>query len=165
VHTKTSLFGDTKIVSCPFSLAITPELALEVLRILGLSDWSRARDTWSARQLISCYICLHWIFGERQCVYSRICLVKTKSKSAFPSQDILRHAPYLATLPSALRTSLHFTPEELNAFKGTNLYGATLDRHRDWQEEWAVCQRAFTDTDVSLGAELTWSVSCVGVRL
>jgi hypothetical protein len=65
----------------------------------------------------------------------------------------LAHHPYLKTLPAphALRTPLHFTPVELEMFKGTNLYGATLDREREWQAEWRQCHA------VIAGANSEWS--------
>src|ERR1700730_9139603 len=45
------------------------------------------------------------------------------------SHETLIHSPYLDTLPSPthLRTPLHFTKEETDALRGTNVYGATLD--------------------------------------
>ena len=35
-----------------------------------------------------------------------------------------------------LRTPIHFTSSELDIFKGTNLYGAALNRDRLWKTEW-----------------------------
>jgi hypothetical protein len=37
--------------------------------------------------------------------------------------------------PDQLRTRLHFTSEELDTLKGTNLHGATIDRRRVWEAE------------------------------
>lgn len=77
----------------------------------------------------------------------------------YPShQGILTHRPYLDTLPSTekLRTPLHFTHDELEAFRGSNLYGATLDRQREWQEEWNRCREAFAAANPAWASELTW---------
>jgi hypothetical protein len=38
--------------------------------------------------------------------------------------------------PDQLRTRLHFTSEELDTLRGTNLHGATIDRRRVWEAEW-----------------------------
>ncbi|KZT69429.1 SET domain-containing protein [Daedalea quercina L-15889] len=132
--------SDTTVVSCPFNLAVTPDVSRRALiSVLGSADTSLS--TWSERQLICSYLCLHWIFGE-----SRY------------HQDVLAHWPYLKTLPSAdkLRTPLHFTSTELEAFRGSNLYGATLDRHRDWQQEWTQCRGLFSTVNSAWAGEFTW---------
>lgn len=55
--------------------------------------------------------------------------------------NALAHLAYINTLPrpEQLSTPLHFNTAELDAFKGTNLYGATVDRERNWKEEWEEC--------------------------
>lgn len=53
-----ALPADTKIVTCPFSLAITQEVAQKYLSTL--IDVT-APVEWTARQWISCYIISHWI--------------------------------------------------------------------------------------------------------
>jgi hypothetical protein len=60
---------------------------------------------------------------------------------AHSEREHLKHGPYIESLPGPdqLLTPLHFTSQELDAFKGTNLYGATLDRERDWKKEWEQC--------------------------
>ena len=52
-----------------------------------------------------------------------------------------KHGPYIDILPDPLqlRTSVYFTANELEAFRGTNLYGATLDRINMWKAEWEEC--------------------------
>ena len=77
---------------------------------------------------------------------------------AHGSYDTLIHSPYLDTLPSPdrLRTPLHFSTEELDALKGTNLYGATIDRRRVWEAEWEQCLADVSTINAVLGKELTW---------
>lgn len=70
-----------------------------------------------------------------------------------------RHAPYIDMLPapSALRTPLYFTDAELNAFRGTALHGATLDRRAAGEVEWQNCVDAFHAHLVDgLATRFTW---------
>jgi hypothetical protein len=61
--------ADETIVSIPFSLAITPEVARAALQSirqscnisLNYDDFTNNLAGWSERQLICTYICLHWI--------------------------------------------------------------------------------------------------------
>ena len=51
---------DTTIVTCPFGLVITKELATHaILAVLKTSD---IPSGWTERQLICTYVCLHWMF-------------------------------------------------------------------------------------------------------
>lgn len=70
------------------------------------------------------------------------------------------HREYLDTLPTSgsLRTPLHFTPSELELFKGTNIYGATLDREREWKTEWNQCRDEVSKFSAHLGELFTWCV-------
>ena len=112
------LDDDTTIVTCPFSLIITKHTASQALKSL-LGPNAHALDTWSPRQLICSYLTFHHLCND----------------------VVLRHVPYIPSLPSAvtLLTPLHFTTTEREILRGTNLYGATLDRERDWRAEWAQC--------------------------
>jgi hypothetical protein len=76
------------------------------------------------------------------------------------SYDTLIHTPYLNTLPSPnqLRTTLHFTEAELEALRGTNLYGATLDRRQVWETEWEECRADISAVNTEWGKEFTWCV-------
>ncbi|KIJ07596.1 hypothetical protein PAXINDRAFT_164574 [Paxillus involutus ATCC 200175] len=115
---------DVTIVTCPFSLIITRDASLQALRTLLGPQSHLLLDTWSERQLICSYICFHHLFSE-------------------PSLPrVLRHLPYIRCLPAAekLLTPLHFSKQELQMLKGTNIYGATLDRERDWRVEWEQCR-------------------------
>ncbi|KAH9960431.1 hypothetical protein BC827DRAFT_1260775 [Russula dissimulans] len=130
---------DATIVTCPFSIIITPVLSRRAL-LLILQDAS-VLERWTERQSIIVYICFHWIMGPEIVNY-----------------DTLVHAPYLDTLPSPgqLRTPLHFTREELHALRGTNLYGATTDRRRVWEAEWEQCRADVSAVNVGWGKRLTW---------
>ncbi|KAJ6538490.1 SET domain protein [Mycena vulgaris] len=134
---------DSKIVSCPFTLVITKHVALNALSVLlgptALSDLA----TWSERQLIASYLCFHWIRGDDS-----------------SSTNVLAHLPYIKSLPAqdSLRTPLHFTPAELERFKGSNLYGATLDRLREWKAEREQCQWLLASVDREWADQLTWDL-------
>jgi hypothetical protein len=62
---------------------------------------------------------------------------ETKNQHKIPSfacsYDTLIHA---SLSPDQFRTWLHFTSEELDTLKDTNLRGATIDRRRVWEAEW-----------------------------
>ncbi|KAH9071581.1 SET domain-containing protein [Lactarius deliciosus] len=129
---------DATIVTCPFSIIITPLLSKGAL--LPLLEDATFLEHWSERQLIIIYICFHWI--------ARIDI----------SHETLIHSPYLGTLPSPdrLRTPLHFSTEELDVLKGTNLYGATIDRRRAWEAEWEQCLADVSTVNAVWGKGLTW---------
>lgn len=59
----------------------------------------------------------------------------------------LRHGPYIASLPPAseMSTPLYFTDSELELLRGTNLYGAVLDRRREWKSEWEAMRAVLLD--------------------
>lgn len=69
------------------------------------------------------------------------------------------HRPYVNILPGPhiLHTPLHFTSVELNLFRGTNLYGATLDRQRVWEAEWEDCRDVVEAHDPELAERFTWT--------
>ncbi|KAI9467327.1 hypothetical protein BJY52DRAFT_1201632 [Lactarius psammicola] len=130
--------SDATIVACPFSIIITPLLSKGAL--LPLLQDTSILERWTERQLIIVYICFHWI------------------ASTDTSYDALIHSPYLDTLPSPdrLRTPLHFSAEELYALKGTNLYGATIDRRQVWEAEWEQCLADVSTINAEWGKGLTW---------
>jgi len=57
---------DTKIVSCPFALAITPQECQNALNeLLGVNfSENNSFSTWTEYQLIATYIVLHWILED-----------------------------------------------------------------------------------------------------
>lgn len=59
--------------------------------------------------------------------------------------------------PSRLRTSLHFTESELDRLRGTNLYGATIDRRNEWEAEWEACRDDITMSNSYIANEYTWT--------
>ncbi|KAF9528010.1 SET domain-containing protein [Crepidotus variabilis] len=130
--------ADAQIVVCPIDLVITPELSkCAVLSALGTRETSATFNLWSERQWIATYLAFHWIFGE---------------------DERLNHSPYLKTLPSSeqLCTPLHFTASELDLFKGSNIFGATEDRRRDWKDEWNFCRSAISVVNPDVAAKYTW---------
>ncbi|KIK39010.1 hypothetical protein CY34DRAFT_808768, partial [Suillus luteus UH-Slu-Lm8-n1] len=75
-----------------------------------------------------------------------------------PIPDVLRHLPYLKSLPppDALLTPLQFTPSELEAFRGTNIYGATRDRQECWNTEWNTCRAFIHAVNPDWAERYTW---------
>ncbi|PIL26079.1 hypothetical protein GSI_11833 [Ganoderma sinense ZZ0214-1] len=135
VVARNDISANQSIVSIPFSLAITPEVARQALKeLLG-----HEQPSLNERQLECTYMVLHWIVRPL-------------------NSDVLKHDPYLITLPSPdkLRTPLHFTDLELAAFRGSNLFGATLDRKRQWEAEWQQCREAVASANADWGTEFTW---------
>ncbi|EKM79884.1 hypothetical protein AGABI1DRAFT_119942 [Agaricus bisporus var. burnettii JB137-S8] len=124
------------IITCPFSIAITEELAKRNLSNFFSAD---SLVDWTEKQWISTYICLHWILSDSK-----------------PTE--LEHYPYLDTLPplNQLRTPLQFTKIEIETFKGSNLYHATLNRERQLKEEWQECQSVLISQNDSWGKGFTW---------
>jgi hypothetical protein len=92
--------------------------------------------------LIATYIVMHWVTGRTEPT----------------TQQAFTHQPYINTLPppNELLTPLHFSAAELELLKGTNLYHATLDRRRDWQQEWDICRDVVTATNQEWGDKFTW---------
>ncbi|KAK7000969.1 SET domain-containing protein [Favolaschia claudopus] len=133
--------ADSKIVSCPFDLVITKDTALNALSALLGSASTAILQNWTERQLISVYLSLHWIAGDGQ-----------------SWQNILKHFPYVKSLPPRdnLRTPLHFSPAELELLRGSNLYGATLDRQREWKAEWEECRNVVRTANEEWADLLTW---------
>lgn len=66
VITVDALEPETTIVTCPFSLVITPNLSRTAL--LTLLQNETIISNWSERQLICAYICFHWILEPERYV-------------------------------------------------------------------------------------------------
>ena len=60
--------------------------------------------------------------------------------------------------PEKLRTPLYFTEAELSAFRGSNIFGATLDRRREWEAEWQQCRNAIPAAIAGWGQSFTWYI-------
>ncbi|KAF9652445.1 SET domain-containing protein, partial [Thelephora ganbajun] len=119
--------ADTTIVTCPFGLVVTKELATHA--ILSVLKTNEIPPEWTERQLICTYVCLHWAF---------------EASPDLP--ESLAHLPYLEILPKPeqLRTPLHFSEKELELFRGSHLYGATIDRRNVLHNEWRRCLEHLT---------------------
>jgi hypothetical protein len=52
--------ADTTVVTCPFGITITKELATSALS--SVLEIEKTPPEWTERQLICTYICLHWVF-------------------------------------------------------------------------------------------------------
>ncbi|KAF5388340.1 hypothetical protein D9615_000634 [Tricholomella constricta] len=137
IVTREDLPVDTTVVKCPFNLAITEELSQRcLLKLMNLKELVSS-EQWSERQWIASYLSFHWIIED--------------------SSHLLHYA-YMKTLPTAqkLRTPLHFTRLELQMFEGTNLYGASLDREKEWRHEWSQCHATVVNINPEWGSKFTW---------
>ena len=69
-----------------------------------------------------------------------------KRSPDFP--EPLAHLPYLKMLPKPeqLLAPLHFSEKELEIFRGSHLYGATIDRRNVLHNEWQGCLEYLTTT-------------------
>lgn len=147
-----SVFADNtikpeeKLVSCPFSLAVTSELATQaVCEIAGVEKgqliWPKGHakegKPWNERMRIGAYLGFHWIYQERP-------------ETEWPRS--LVHKTYLASLPPAsnLSTPLYFTESELQLLSGSNLLGAVEDRRKEWSAESAALRSVLKEDG------LTW---------
>ncbi|KAG0707238.1 hypothetical protein DFH29DRAFT_784552, partial [Suillus ampliporus] len=72
--------------------------------------------------------------------------------------DVLRHLPYLKGPSPAdtLLTPLHFMPSELQAFRGTNIYGATCDRQESCSVDWSQYQTFIRTVHPDRAERYTW---------
>ncbi|GAA6005800.1 hypothetical protein JCM11491_004015 [Sporobolomyces phaffii] len=151
VYTSAPLPPSTSVVSCPFSLCVTPTLARQAIPTViyspppcvadGSAPSSR-KNRQPNHEVLVLYLLLH--------------LLPTDVLAAFPGLN-LQHQPYVSTLPTAatMRTTLYFTPQERELLRGSNLFGATEDRERIWQEEWREVTE-FWIPDEQVRKELTW---------
>lgn len=117
-----------------------------------------ALEGWTERQLICSYIVMHHILDGHRCVVRRIPSGPRSRARSAPRE--LAHRPYIDILPATdkLRTSLHFTPHELELFRGTNVYGATIDRQREWEQEWEMCRTRIAVSNSYLAHRFTWEL-------
>ncbi|CAE6514900.1 unnamed protein product [Rhizoctonia solani] len=146
VHTETEISPNTKVLSCPFSMAITGPQSKDTLAALFQGDStsvSQVLDKWSERQIVCVYMILHRVWEN----------VKNS-----PLPSVLRHKPYLDMFPSssALLTTMYFSQEEIDLLKGSNLYQATITRSQEWRAEWQACAHGLSALDAELSAALTW---------
>jgi len=135
----------TKILSCPFSLAIDFPLASAALRsLLGVAV------ELTEREAICSYIVLHWCTRDIDQEHSE-----------------LQHWPYIASLPEAeqMTTPLFMREEELALLSGTNLYYASLDRKTGWQKEWERCRSVVRSSPHPEWVEsFSWEVRGMALR-
>lgn len=68
VYTTQDMPCDSKIVSCPFTLAITPDSSKHALLALSklCNNTDDRLDTLTGRELICTYISMHWLLEEEQ---------------------------------------------------------------------------------------------------
>ncbi|CAE6488882.1 unnamed protein product [Rhizoctonia solani] len=146
VYAASDIQPDTKVLSSPFSMAITAPQSKDALVALLQNDnitVSRVLDQWSERQIVCVYIILHKIWRD----------IKNS-----PLPLALKHKPYLDMLPpsSVLLTTMYFSQEEMDLLKGSNLYQATIARRQEWRAEWQTCIQGLSALDADLGTALAW---------
>ncbi|CAE6479913.1 unnamed protein product [Rhizoctonia solani] len=167
VYATSDILPDTKVLSCPFDMAITaPQSKKALLTLLQGHNTtvSQTLDQWSERQVVCVYMVLHRIWeeikkSERQvvCVYMVLHRIWEEIKKS-PLLPVLKHKPYIDMLPpsSQLCTTMYFSQEEMDLLKGSNLYQATLTRSQEWRTEWQTCVQGLSTLDADLGTALTW---------
>ncbi|KAF8602390.1 SET domain-containing protein [Ceratobasidium sp. AG-I] len=146
VYAKQDIPRDTRVLSCPFQVAITAPQSKSAIAELFHDvavDSMPILDKWSERQLVCVYLVLHRIWEE--------------SKHR-PLPPACRHEPYLNMLPAPaeLLTPLYFSEVELSLLEGSNLHPATLKRRQEWQAEWSQCTEGLSAIDSILGSAFTW---------
>ncbi|KAF5393167.1 hypothetical protein D9757_001238 [Collybiopsis confluens] len=127
--------ADSVIVKTPFSLAITRKSASD-----SLSRLFPVPRSWNEYQCIATYLSFHHILAE---------------------SSSLRHYPYAQILPRQMQTGLFFTAEERELFKGTNLYGAIIDREREWMAQWSECRTVIAQSNEEWANAFTWDLYLV----
>ncbi|KAL5640270.1 hypothetical protein ACGC1H_007516 [Rhizoctonia solani] len=146
VYATSEIPPNTKVLSSPFSMAITAPQSRDALVALLQGDNTTVSDIlnqWSERQIVCVYMILHRIWKE----------IKNS-----PLPSVLKHKPYLDMLPpsNVLLTTMYFSQEEMDLLKGSNLYQATITRNLEWRAEWQVCIQGLSTLDEDLGGALTW---------
>ncbi|KAJ1302690.1 hypothetical protein OPQ81_003006 [Rhizoctonia solani] len=146
VYATSQISPNTKLLSCPFNMAITAPQSKGALLTLFQGDHidvSHILEQWNERQIVCVYMALHRIWQD----------VKNS-----PPPPVLKHKPYLDILPpsSVLLTTMYFSQDELGLLKGSNLYQATMTRKQEWRAEWQTCVQGLSTLDVDLATALTW---------
>ncbi|GAA5873147.1 hypothetical protein JCM16303_006955 [Sporobolomyces ruberrimus] len=151
IYTSQPIPPSTSVVSCPFSLCVTPTVARKAIPTSIFNPLSPKSDGTSTstrknrqpnHELMVLYLILH--------------LLPPSLVSSFPDLH-LEHEPYVSNLPTSesMRTTLYFTQQERELLRGSNLYGATEERERIWREEWQEVTGKWIE-DEKIKAELTW---------
>ncbi|KAL7410742.1 hypothetical protein BDY24DRAFT_399189 [Mrakia frigida] len=130
--TTSSLPAETTVISLPFSLAVTPELAeRSILALLSGegkeesdSSWREAVASLEERVKVLVYLVMHWI-------------IEDETSSIDSSSPYLAHYTYLRSLPSPsdLLTPLYFTATERELLQGTSVYGAANEMETTWKAD------------------------------
>ncbi|GAA5823460.1 hypothetical protein JCM3770_006045 [Rhodotorula araucariae] len=137
IYTSKPLKAGTKVVNCPFSLAVTPTLVRQCIPTLLLPTCpsSSRQSRQPNHELMTLYLCLH----------------------TFPSSVAeraagldLQHHVYVDHLPTsdAMRTTLYFAPAERELLRGSNLFGATEEREQGWRDEWEEVRSWVSDSEI-----------------
>jgi hypothetical protein len=127
IYTSKPLPAGSEVVTCPFSLAVTPTLARSSvpssLFPSSPSPSSSRKTRQPNHELMALYVLLH--------------LLPSALRERVEGLD-LQHSVYVDALPKpeSMRTTLYFTEGERELLRGSNLFGATEDRENGWREEW-----------------------------
>ncbi|GAA5935662.1 SET domain-containing protein [Sporobolomyces koalae] len=136
IYTSEPLEPSTSVVSCPFSLCITPSLARRALPTSLFCPPETVAASSTEPTLPNSARKNRQAHHELLCLYLVLHLLPVEALAAVAKLD-LQHEPYVSKLPSHddMRTTLYFSPAERDLLRGSNLHGATLDRERAWKEE------------------------------
>ena len=64
IYTTTSIPPDAHLISCPFTLAITPKIAVGAIVSLCPNVQDSVKE-WNERMVIAVYLTLHWIWADK----------------------------------------------------------------------------------------------------
>ncbi|KAK4685632.1 hypothetical protein P7C73_g4519, partial [Tremellales sp. Uapishka_1] len=130
---------DERLISCPFELVITAELATKsICKISGLEEKdlmrtsSSGRESWSEAMRIAAYLCLHWVRRDNM-------------------HPALVHKDYVQSLPRSadLLTPLYFNDAELSLLQNTNLIHAVRETRQIWEEDCETVRKVLKEEGIT----------------
>lgn len=72
MYATTEIEKDERLISCPFSLAITPALATSAItKVTGVGESDLIMDVvggkpWNERMRVAAYVGLHWVHADKK---------------------------------------------------------------------------------------------------
>ena len=150
VHSTAELAPDTRLISCPFDLAITTSTARTALAELYPNVDDKAYTGWNERMLVAVYVILHCIHTSPRGDTTG----DASSSSQTQPPKSLRHRAYVDVLPSrgGLRTPAYFSPAERGLLRGTNLDLVVRDREAELRDEYGRVKEVVREAEWYVGS-------------